>query len=272
MREQPSWDPGAYARFAAQRSRPFADLTFRIGAQSPTLVVDLGCGNGPSTMSLAHRWPDARVVGVDASESMLEAARDLDADGRVEWVQADLREWDPASLGQPADVIVTNSTLQWVPRHLDLLPTWVESLAPGGWLAIQVPGNFDAPSHRLMREVAERHERAGELTAALDLPAVGEPATYHRFLSRHDCVVDAWETTYLHVLDSGEGDHPVLDWVRATGLRPVIDILEDEDELEAFLEPYAEALDEAYPRTAEGVYFPFRRVFAVAHTERESEG
>ncbi len=85
-------------------------------------------------------------------------------------------------------------------------------------------------------------------------------------------MVDAWETTYLHVLDSGEGDHPVLDWVRATGLRPVIDILDDEAELETFLEPYAEALDEAYPRTAEGVYFPFRRVFAVAHTERESDG
>ncbi len=266
MREQPSWDPGAYARFTAERSRPFADLSARIGAERPALVVDLGCGNGPATLTLADRWPGARVVGVDASEPMLEAARDLDADGRVEWVQSDLRDWDPASLGQAPDVVVTSSTLQWVPGHLDLLPTWVEALDDGGWFALQVPGNFDAPSHRLMREVAERHERAGELTAALDLPAVGEPATYHRFLSRLGCDVDAWETTYLHVLDvEREQAHPVLHWVRATGLRPVLDILEDEEELQRFLDPYAEALDEAYPRSGEGVYFPFRRVFAVAH-------
>ncbi len=265
MSEQPSWDPGAYAHFAKERTRPFADLTARIGARTPSLVVDLGCGNGPATTSLARRWPEARVVGVDSSESMLEAAREHDGDGRVEWVQADLRRWDPASLGQAPDVVVTNSTLQWVPGHLDLLPGWVEALATDGWFALQVPGNFDAPSHRLMREVAEGHPRSGELAAALDLPAVGEPTTYHRFLSRLGCSVDAWETTYLHVLDpAGEQEHPVLDWVRATGLRPVLDILQDDGELAAFVDPYAAALAEAYPRSAEGVYFPFRRVFAVA--------
>ena len=114
---------------------------------------------------------------------MLESARLLDPAERVEWVQSDLREWDPASLGQAPDVIVTSSTLQWVPGHLDLLDAWVEALADGGWFALQVPGNFDAPSHRLMRETAEHHERAGELGAALDLPAVGEPATYLRYLT-----------------------------------------------------------------------------------------
>lgn len=264
MREQPSWDPAAYARFAEQRTRPFRDLVDQVGAQEPALVVDLGCGNGPATLVLAARWPGARVVGVDSSESMLEAAREADPDGRVEWVQADLRDWDPASLGQAPDVVVTSSTLQWVPGHLQLLEPWVRALAPGGWFALQVPGNFDAPSHRLMRETAEGHERAGELTAALDLPAVGEPATYHRMLTRLGCAVDAWETTYLHVLDPGHAeDHPVLAWVTATGLRPVLDILEEGAEREAFLEPYAAALDAAYPRSAEGVYFPFRRVFAV---------
>jgi trans-aconitate 2-methyltransferase len=265
MRQQPTWDPTAYARFASQRGRPFGDLLAQVDAEAPGLVVDLGCGNGPMTLALAGRWPGARVVGVDASESMLEAARELDGDERVEWVQADLHEWDPASLGDAPDVIVTSSTLQWVPGHLDLLPTWVEALSDGGWFALQVPGNFDAPSHRLMRETAERHERSGELTAALDLPAVGEPATYHRFLSRLGCSVDAWETTYLHVLDpEDEDDHPVLAWVTATGLRPVLDILTEDEERTAFVEPYAAALAQAYPRTPEGVYFPFRRVFAVA--------
>ena len=191
----------------------------QVRTDDPALVVDLGCGHGPPTLILAQLWPQARVVGVDASEAMLEAARELDRDGRVEWVQSDLREWDPASLGQAPDVVVTSSTLQWVPGHLDLLDAWVAALAEGGWLALQVPGNFDAPSHRLMRETAEHHERAGELTAALDLPAVGEPATYLRYLDRLGCEVDAWETTYLHVLDpDGEDENPVLTWV--SGDRP----------------------------------------------------
>lgn len=265
MRENASWDPTAYGRFSTERSRPLADLVAQVHTDTPQVVVDLGCGHGPATLSLAQLWPTARVVGVDASEAMLESARELDRDGRVEWVQSDLRQWDPASLGQAPDVLVSNSTLQWVPGHLHLLDAWVTALAEGGFLALQVPGNFDAPSHRLMRETAEHHERAGELTAALDLPAVGEPATYLRYLSRLDCDVDAWETTYLHVLDAdGEDDNPVLSWVTATGLRPVLDILTGEDERAAFVEPYAEHLAEAYPRTPAGVLFPFRRVFAVA--------
>ena len=263
--ETASWDPTAYGRFASERSRPFADLVAQVRADDPALVVDLGCGHGPPTLSLAQLWPQARVVGVDASEAMLEAARALDRDERVEWVQSDLRDWDPASLGQAPDVVVTNSTLQWVPGHHDLLDAWVGVLAERGWLALQVPGNFDAPSHRLMRETAEHHERAGELTAALDLPAVGEPATYLRYLDRLGCDVAAWETTYLHVLDpDDEDDNPVLTWVAATGLRPVLDILTEEEERMAFIEPYAAQLAEAYPRSSAGVLFPFRRVFAVA--------
>ncbi|KRE43965.1 methyltransferase domain-containing protein [Knoellia sp. Soil729] len=268
MREQPSWDPTAYARFGEQRSRPFADLVAQVRCDDPELVVDLGCGNGPATLMLAQLWPDARVVGIDDAESMLEAARAMDTQSRVEWVQADLRDWDPASLGQAPDVIITNSTLQWVPGHLDLLPVWVEALAPGGWLALQVPNNFDAPSHALMRETAAGHARANELLAALDLPAVGEPKTYLTFLSRLGATVDAWETVYAHVLDpEGSSPDPVLDWVSATGLRPVLDILLEGEEREAFLEPYAAALREAYPRSEVGVLFPFRRVFAVARKD-----
>jgi trans-aconitate 2-methyltransferase len=266
MRRQPSWDPEAYARFGDQRARPLGDLLAQVRVDDPALVVDLGCGNGPATLAVAALWPRARVVGVDASDAMLEAARALDTAGRVEWVQGDLRDWDPASLGQDPDVIVTNSTLQWVPGHLDLIPVWVDALADGGWLALQVPGNFDAPSHALMREQAEWHARSAELTAALGMPSVGEPSTYLRLLVRLGCAVDAWETTYAHVLDpEGTLDNPVLDWVSGTGLRPVLDLLTDGDERRDFLEPYAAALLEAYPRSSVGVIFPFRRVFAVAH-------
>lgn len=259
------WDAAAYAIFEDERTRPLHDLIAQIHCGEPQLVVDLGCGNGPATLRLADRWPGARVVGVDSSETMLQAATRADPAGRVEWVRADASDWDPASLGAPPDVIVSNALLQWVPGHLDLLPRWIQALRPGGWFALQAPGNFDAPSHALMRVIAQTHSRAGELLNVLNRPAVAEPSTYLRVLARLGCRVNAWETTYLHVLDrEGADPDPVLTWVSATGLRPVLGLLTDEAEREAFLAPYAAALHKAYPRTAEGVVLPFRRVFAVA--------
>jgi trans-aconitate 2-methyltransferase len=261
------WDPHQYALFGNHRGRPFADLLNRVVADRPAVVVDLGCGDGPLTLSLKERWPDARVVGVDQSPQMLHAARGHDADLRVEWVQANAQAWDPASVGAPIDVLVSNAALQWVPGHLDLLPHWVNALAAGGWFAMQVPGNFDAPSHVLMREVAARQPRAAELAPLLRrVINIATPAEYLEALAELGLEPDVWETTYQHVLDpEGAQRSPVLEWVRGTGLRPALDVLTDEAERTAFLEDYTRALDEAYPRQPHGVVLGFRRIFAVGH-------
>lgn len=259
-----TWDPSRYGQFSSERARPFADLMSRVDTDAPRLVVDLGCGHGPLTLSLAERWPDARVVGVDSSAEMLADARSRDSDGRVEWIEADLADWDISGLGAAPDVILTNAALQWVPRHLSLMEGWLEALAPGGWFAMQVPGNFDAPTHALMRETAVSHPRSGELEAASKRYGAGDPSTYLQILSTHGLAVDAWETTYIHVLDpQGESDNPVLDWVTGTGLKPMLDVLEDETEREEFIAAYADKVLAAYPRSNAGVLLPFRRVFAV---------
>lgn len=260
------WDPTAYARFGDERQRPFHDLLARVGATRPGLVVDLGCGNGPTTLALADRWPDARVVGVDNSPEMLEAARALDRLGRVEWVLGDLADWKPSSLGVTPDVIVSNAALQWVPGYLDLLGPWAEALADGGWLGFQVPANFDAPSHVLMREVARTQPQGQRILDALRLPRSDTAADHLAALSGTGRALDVWETTYLHVLDpEGRIDNPVLDWVSGTGLRPALQALTDEGERTAYKEAYAAALAQAYPRTEVGVVLPFRRIFAIAH-------
>ncbi len=260
------WDPEQYAAFADHRGRPFHDLMARVAASAPATVVDLGCGDGPLTLSLARRWPGARVVGVDHSSEMIAAARALDTAGAVEWVQADVAQWDPASLGAAPDVVVTNATLQWVPDHLDLLRRWARALAPGGWLAMQVPGNIDAPSHALMRAAAADHQAADRLRPALERLTVEDPATYVEVLGDLGLEVDGWETTYQHVLDPlGAQDNPVLEWVRGTGLRPALEVLTDEGERAAFLADYDARLRAAYPRSSVGVVFGFRRIFCVAH-------
>ncbi|MBB2985757.1 methyltransferase domain-containing protein [Terracoccus luteus] len=264
-----AWDPAQYAHFGDHRSRPFHELVARaarVATTEPRLVVDLGCGPGELTLTLADRWPGARVVGVDSSPEMLDRAREQDRDGRVEWVHSGAEAWDPAGHGAPVDLLVSNATLQWVPTHLRLLPGWVRALAPDGTLAMQVPSNFDAPSHALMRAVAARHPRAADLAPGLDRASgTAQPETYASLLLALTPHVDVWQTTYLQVLDTPEdGTHPVLDWVRGTGLRPVLGVLTDPAEREAFLADYAAELEQAYPRRDFGVIFPFSRTFAVA--------
>lgn len=268
------WDPTQYGHFVDERSRPFHELVARIPTPSPRRIVDLGCGPGELTLTLGARWPDAAVIGVDSSPEMLAKARALDPDGRVRWVEGRAEEWEPAASEGPVDVLVTNATLQWVPTHLRLIPAWFEGLPAGGTFAMQVPANFDAPSHRLMREAAARHPRAAELAPGLDRArSVALLEAYAALLLDLGAEVDAWQTTYLQVLASEEGaEHPVLDWVRGTGLRPVLGVLDDEDERAAFLADYERELEAAYPRRHFGVLFPFTRLFAVAHKSREPTG
>ncbi|MGH6944452.1 MAG: trans-aconitate 2-methyltransferase, partial [Geminicoccaceae bacterium] len=121
--------------------------------------------------------------------------------------------------------------------------------------------NFDAPSHALMRETARNGPWAARLTGVLRAEPVKEPAWYYGLLAPHAAALNIWETEYLQVLD---GDDPVLRWVRATALRPVIEALSS-DELAAFEAEYARRLCAAYPRRADGrTLFPFRRLFIVA--------
>lgn len=260
-----SWDPSQYLAFSDERSRPFFDLVARIGAPADAVgaVVDLGCGPGGLTATLAQRWPAASVTGVDSSADMLAQAAKLDdAGGRLAFVQADLSEWAP---GGPLDVIVSNAALQWVPGHQELLARFVSWLQPGGWLAFQVPGNFRSPSHALLADLRRSARWAGQVGEGADRHlAVEDPAGYAERLVGLGCRADAWETTYLHLLD---GPDPVLEWVKGTGLRPVLDRLEGADR-EAFLAEYGAALRTAYPAWPSGLTpLPFRRIFVVAQRQ-----
>jgi trans-aconitate 2-methyltransferase len=252
------WDPAQYLRFGDERSRAFYELTARVGAQDPAVVVDLGCGPGQLTAVLARRWPGARVHGVDSSGEMIAAARQLPGgDGRLSFSEGDVRDWRPDT---PPDVIVCNAVLQWIPGHEDLLVRWAAALAPGGWLAVQVPGNFDEPSHVVLRELAAS-DRWRPLLGDVRLNRQSDdPARYVDVLSRAGCEVDAWETTYLHVLP---GEDPVLEWYKGSGLRPVLAAL-DAGQQQAFLAEYGTRMREAYPRQPYGTVLPFRRVFGVA--------
>jgi trans-aconitate 2-methyltransferase len=251
------WDATQYLRFGGERARPFSDLLARVGPDKPGFVIDMGCGPGNLTAWLAERWPSASVLGVDSSPEMIEAAREHDAPG-LSFMRDDVRYWKPQAM---PDVIVSNAVLQWVPEHRELLAEWAGWLCAGGWLGIQVPGNFEQPSHAIMRELAGSPRWSALLRDVNLTRQSADPADYAELLARAGCEVDAWETTYLHIL---HGDNPVLEWIKGTGLRPVLDVLDDEQAAD-FLAEYGERLRVAYPPRPFGTVFPFRRVFAVAH-------
>jgi len=259
------WDAGQYLRFGDERSRPFFDLLARVGATDPRYVADLGCGPGNLTAVLARRWPGAEVVGVDNSAQMITAATDSAAAGNVSFVLGDVRDWQP---GRPADVLICNAVLQWVPGHQELLIRWADLLAPGGWLAFQLPGNFDQPSHAIVREMAESERWRGLLKEAELNRQAGDPGEYAELLARPGYEVDAWETSYLHILP---GENPVLEWTKGSTLRPVLSAL-DAEQAGAFLREYGERVRAAYHPHSFGTVFPFRRVFAVVHRTGPAAG
>jgi len=254
-----AWDPQQYLKFAGARMQPGLDLIARIPDFPASRIVDLGCGTGHLTGLLARRWPSAQVVGLDQSQEMLATAiEDFPA---ADWPSLDWRQGQVAgwAADEPLDVIFSNAALHWLDDHEALFPHLIDQLTPGGVLAVQMPRNFDQPSHRLLRSLAAEGPWAERIT--LRQTPVLSPESYYDLLASRVASLQIWETDYLHVLT---GDRPVLDWVRGTALLPVLEAL-DGDELESFLNRYAGQLAEAYPKRADGkTLFSFRRLFLLA--------
>lgn len=266
MSNSPSWDPRRYQLFADERARPFLDLIGRVHTPIPAAVVDLGCGPGSMTALLSHRWPTADVLGIDSSVDMIEAAGTHARPGRLRFAAGSIPDW----VAPPVDVIVSNAALQWVPDHVALLPGWAAALRPGGALAFQVPRSSGMRAGEIFRAVAAESRWAPLLSAAATGTgprSAGSPvrpvAEYIDVLATAGLQVDAWETTYHHVL---QGSDPVLEWFSGTGLRPYLDALRaDPTALADFRAEVGELLREAYPATPYGTILPFPRLFVVAH-------
>jgi trans-aconitate 2-methyltransferase len=253
-----TWDPDQYGRFSAERSRPFFDLLGQVRKERVGAAADLGCGPGELTRALAERWPGAEVLGVDSSPEMLARAEKWSLPGRLRWQQADIASWQS---DRPLDLILSNAALQWVGGHEELLPALVGMLAPGGALAVQMPHNLAEPSHRTVAEVAGRPRWRARLEGVGLREGAVKPVTWYAALLRGlGLAVDAWETTYLHILS---GEDAVLEWLKGTALRPALARLGPE-EAGAFLDEVGAGLRAAYPKTGADTFFPFPRLFFVA--------
>ena len=255
-----SWNVAQYLRFAGPRLRPALDLLAQVPADlDPTLAVDLGCGTGSATQLISARWPRAEVIGVDGSAEMLAtAATQANAGARVRWQQADIGSWRAPA---PVDLIYSNAALHWLPEHATLFPALIAQLAPGGVLAVQMPRNFDAPSHRLMHETARLEPWRERLAPLITAPPVAEPGSYLAMLAPRVAALDIWETVYQQILS---GPDAVKEYTKGSWLNRFLQAL-PAAEAAAFEADYAARLRAAYPPLADGrTVFPFRRQFIVA--------
>lgn len=253
-----AWSAAQYLKFEDERTRPARDLLAQVPADLVAgTVYDLGCGPGNSTELLVERFPGRGVRGVDNAGDMLKAARQR-LPG-VDFVECDLARWRPP---EPAALLFANAVFQWLPDPVALMARLMDGLRPGGMLAVQMPDNRNEPSHLLMEESALAGAWQGAFAEGTPrrgpMPA---PVACFDALGPKVARVDVWHTVYNHPMADAAA---IVDWVKATGLRPYLDRL-SAGERDGFLADYERRIANAYPPMADGRrLLRFPRLFITA--------
>ena len=241
------WVPDSYLRFTTSRTRGAVDLLARVSHPAPRLIVDLGCGPGNNTELITQRWPDALVIGVDKSPAMIAAARERERPGRLEFRQADIADWQP---DEPADIVLLNAVLQWIPGHAAMLPRFAAMLAPAGVLGFQIPGtpsgrlekppdNLAAIACEMAREPRWR-DQLSEMYADTELPGAMD---YIAALEDAGLRAEVWETWYTHPI-AGTGH--LAEYASGSVLQPALAALAP-DEAERFIAEFSRRASQAFP-------------------------
>lgn len=252
------WNPDLYLRFKQERTQPTKDLIYRIRKDRVDSIIDIGCGPGNSTIELKRRWRDARIIGLDSSETMLRRAR---ADyPELEWICRDAGQ-DLSDLGT-FDVVFSNAAIQWIPDHKSLLKRLFGLVADSGVLAVQVPNVTYMPIGVAVRETAMEDRWRGEFEGMNTGLWYEDLGFYYDALCLLSEDIQLWETHYNHIMPDHDS---IIEWYKSTGMRPYLEKL-DESQRGAFVEGVLARIRNEYTVQEDGrVLFPFRRLFFIAY-------
>ncbi len=252
------WNPDQYERFRHERSLPFFDLLSLVEKRPAMRVVDLGCGTGELTRRLHRTLGAQETLGIDNSETMLARSADVAGDG-LRFDRDDIAKF-PGDRGT-FDVVFTNAALQWLPDHTTLFARLRTALAPGGQLAVQMPTNYDHPSHTVAADVAAEEpfrSALGGYVRADDV--VLAPEAYASLLFKLGFARQHVRLqVYAHSLDDRT---QVIEWVRGTLLTDYEKRLPS-DLFASFLARYRERLLPQLEDTRP-YFYPFKRVLMWA--------
>ena len=259
------WKPDVYERFHDERSRPFVDLLALVRPRPGMRIVDLGCGTGELTERM-HRTLAAReTIGIDASDAMLAKTRERKAGG-LRFEKGDIADF--TSDGD-FDLVFSNAALHWLPGHEALFARLTRALSVGGQIAVQVPANYEHPSHTVAAEVAgESPFREAFGDGPVGQPGVLRPEDYATFLGRLGYVEQHVRAqVYAHWLPARDA---VVDWTKGTLLTAYEQRLSPEL-FKQFVERYRERL---MPRLEDTkpYLFLFKRILLWGQRPLDSGG
>jgi trans-aconitate 2-methyltransferase len=254
------WNPELYNRFRRYRAEPVEHILARLKFSPEETIVDLGCGSGENTVELARRSNHGVVRGIDNSPAMIDAARALLARETAELrarVSFELGELPRLGARDEFTLIFSNAAFQWIRDRRALFTNCLLALKPCGRIVVQVPANeSETAKVELSRLASEEPWRT--LLGGLEKPFGEEPPEYYaRMLAEigYDSI-DCYHYTFRHPMDRPA---EVVEWYRATGLRPFLDALPPARR-EEFVAAYTPRLESAYG-TSGPIIFNFRRLF-----------
>ncbi len=254
-----TWNPEQYERFKNERSQPFFDLMDLLDpAVKIESAIDLGCGTGELTRLLHERFRISRTTGMDSSVNMIEKAqKQLSAGLRFEI--GDIEKFQAPTA---YDLIFSNAALQWCGHHPELFSRLKNSLKPGGQLLVQMPMNFDYPTHTTADRVAAQEpfhsilqNPTGEAGRALmKIEAYAE--LLYRLGFREQKVL---MKVYTHILADRE---QVIEWVKGTMLTSFEKRLPAQV-FQNFVQVYRQELFKLLP-DEKPFFYPFKRLLMWA--------
>ena len=254
---KPDWNPELYLKFNQERIQPSIDLVARINIDIPKTIIDIGCGPGNSTQILAERWPNAKIVGIDNSPSMIEKAKKDYP--HQEWIIVDAGK---DSIQGKYDIVFSNATIQWIPDHTRLMKKLHSLLNEKGMLAIQIPMFWDMAIGKSILRIAEAPRWSTFTHSIENTFTIHNCGFYYDVLVNLFSKTDIWETHYMHQMESHSA---ILDMIRSTGLKPYLETLQNDHDKKDFEQLVLKSIAVDYPAQENGkVLFPFRRLFFVA--------
>lgn len=251
------WNSEQYLKFVKQRTQPAIDLANKINLDNPAEIIDIGCGPGNSTNVLAKRFPKAHVIGADNSQNMIDKAKNDYPDLDFILFNAADESYD---IAKKFDVVFSNACIQWIPEHKRLLNNMMDILNEGGILAIQTPMNYNEPIHKIIGEISANEKWKSKFSNPRIFYNLKQEE-YFDILSEISSDFEIWETIYCHRMPS---HNSIMEWYKGTGLRPYLNVLNENDAAEFEKDIYNE-LVKFYPIQKNGeIIFRFPRFFFTA--------
>jgi len=119
-------------------------------------VLDVGCGPGKITASIAGQVPNGSVVGIDISSSMCEQARNQYTSNNLTFIQGDARSI-PDEYEDSFDKVTCFAVLSWIPLedHQQIFNQIAKSLKIGGKALSRMSAEGDRPLNQAAKKVIE---------------------------------------------------------------------------------------------------------------------